>query len=189
MRANGRTNAGAGTCSTCCAAATRCARTASNGRTHDDGQPSFRLEHLTRANGLAHAAAHDALSDVRATIALARLVRTRQPRLWDFCLRLRSKHAVIEEIESARQAGQPFLHVSGMYGGERGCLAVVWPLAPHPTNRNELIVWDLAADPSELFGLGVDEIRDAAVQPRRRPARPARRGCRSRPSTSTGRRS
>ena len=126
---------------------------------NDEGQPSFRLEHLTRANGLAHDSAHDALSDVRATIAMARLVRSRQPRLWDFCLRLRSKQAVVAEMNIAQQAGQPFLHVSGMYGTARGCLALVWPLAPHPTNKNEVIVWDLAEDPSELFGLGVDEIR------------------------------
>ena len=45
--------------------------------------------------------------------------------------------------------GRPFVHISGRYPTERGCLAVVWPLAPHPTNRNELVVWDLAADPSE----------------------------------------
>ncbi|HEY9239482.1 MAG TPA: exodeoxyribonuclease I, partial [Burkholderiaceae bacterium] len=122
---------------------------------HDDGKPSFKLEHLTAANGLAHAAAHDALSDVRATIALARLVKARQPRLWDFCLRLRSKHAVIAEMG----VGKPFLHVSGMYGTERGCIAPVWPLAPHPTNKNEVVVWDLAADPAELFTLGVDAIR------------------------------
>ncbi|WP_418320034.1 exodeoxyribonuclease I [Piscinibacter sakaiensis] len=124
------------------------------------GQPSFKLEHLTQANGLAHDAAHDALSDVRATIALARLVRQNQPRLWDFCLRLRSKHEVVREMNRAQQAGAPFLHISGMYGTERGCLAIVWPLAPHPTNRNELIVWDLAFDPSELFTLGVAEIRE-----------------------------
>lgn len=127
---------------------------------HDDGRPSFKLEHLTAANGLAHEAAHDALSDVRATIALARLIRTRQPRLWEFCLRLRRKDAVVQEMAAAQQAGRPFLHVSGMYGTEHGCLALVWPLSPHPTNRNELIVWDLAHDPSELFTLGVDEIRE-----------------------------
>ena len=51
----------------------------------------FKLEHLSAANGLAHAAAHDALSDVRATIALARLIKQKQPRLWDFCLQLRRK--------------------------------------------------------------------------------------------------
>ncbi|MES2993858.1 MAG: exodeoxyribonuclease I [Pseudomonadota bacterium] len=122
---------------------------------HDDGRPSFKLEHLTAANGIAHAAAHDALSDVRATIALARLIKARQPRLWDFCLRLRSKHEVVREMG----VGKPFLHVSGMYGVERGCIAPVWPIAPHPTNKNEIIVWDLASAPDELFTLGVDAIR------------------------------
>jgi exodeoxyribonuclease I len=123
--------------------------------THDDGKASFKLEHLSAANGLAHDAAHDALSDVRATIALARLIRARQPRLWEFCLKLRRKEAVIAEIGS----GRPFVHVSGMYAPERGCLAVVWPLAPHPTNKNEVIVWDLAADPSQLSSLDTATLR------------------------------
>lgn len=127
---------------------------------HDDGRPSFKLEHLTAANGLAHDAAHDALSDVRATIALARLIRAAQPRLWDFCLKLRDKRAVWDEIGAAQAKGQPFLHVSGMYPADRGCLALVWPLAPHPGNRNELIVWDLAHDPTELLSLRADAIRE-----------------------------
>lgn len=123
--------------------------------THPDGRPSFKLEHLSAANGLAHEAAHDALSDVRATIGLARLVKARVPRLWEFCLRLRQKAAVSQELV----LGRPVLHVSGMYGAERGCLAVVWPFAPHPTNKNEVIVWDLAQDPAELMALTTDEIR------------------------------
>ena len=122
---------------------------------HEDGRPSFKLEHLTKANGLAHDAAHDALSDVRATIALARLIKTRQPKLWDFCLRLRKKDAVVAEMG----VGQPFLHVSGMYGVERGGLALVWPMAPHPSNKNEVIVWDLDADPAELLTLNAEAIR------------------------------
>jgi exodeoxyribonuclease-1 len=126
---------------------------------HDDGRPSFKLEHLTRANGLAHDAAHDALSDVRATISLARLIKRSQPRLWAFCLKLRHKQAVIDEVALAQSQGQPFLHVSGRYGAERGGLAIVWPLAPHPSNKNELIVWDLAQDPSELFTLDAATIR------------------------------
>ena len=122
---------------------------------HDDGRPSFKLEHLSAANGLAHAQAHDALSDVRATIALAALIRNRQPRLWNFCLALRQKQAVLTEIGSDR----PFIHVSAMYGAERGGMAVVWPLAQHPTNRNELIVWDLIHDPAELADLDTEQIR------------------------------
>jgi len=119
------------------------------------GRPSFRLEHLTKANGLSHDAAHDALSDVRATLALARLIRSRQPRLWDFCLKLRRKDAVLAEIG----AGRPFVHLSGRYPVERGCLAIVWPLAAHPTNRNEIIVWDLAHDPRQLAALDAETVR------------------------------
>ncbi len=127
---------------------------------HDDGRPSFKLEHLSAANGVAHTDAHDALSDVRATVGVARRLKAAQPRLWDFALRLRRKQAVIDEIEGAQQRGEPFIHVSGRYGADRGCMALVWPLAPHPNNRNELIVWDLGADPSEFFTLGAAQIRE-----------------------------
>jgi exodeoxyribonuclease I len=126
---------------------------------HEDGRPSFKLEHLTVANGVAHEAAHDALSDVRATVALARKLRQAQPKLWDFCVKLRNKQAVWDEIASAQAQGKPLLHISGMYGPERGCIALVWPLAPHPTNKNELIVWDCATSPEELLALNAQAIR------------------------------
>ena len=124
--------------------------------THEDGRPSFKLEHLAAANGLLHEAAHDALSDVRATIALARLLKTHQPKLWAFCLKLRHKSAVQAEMV----LGKPVLHVSGMYSVERGCIAVVWAFASHPTNKNEVIVWDLAHDPAELMALDAATIRE-----------------------------
>jgi exodeoxyribonuclease-1 len=129
--------------------------------THEDGRPSFKLEHLSKANGLAHEAAHDALSDVRATIALARLIRQKQPKLFDFCLALHKKDRVADEIGLHLELSkrQPFLHVSGMFPVERGCLALVWPLAVHPTNKNEIIVWDCSFDPAELFALDAETIR------------------------------
>ncbi len=130
-------------------------------RPEDGGGPSFRLEHLSAANGLVHEAAHDALSDVRATIALARLIRTAQPKLFEFALALHKKDRVATELglPTTAQTARPFLHVSGMFGTERGCLALMWPLAMHPTNKNELLAWDLAHDPRELDGLTVEDAR------------------------------
>ena len=125
--------------------------------THDDGRASFKLEQLSAANGIGHQAAHEALSDVRATIALARLIRERQPKLFDFCLGLHKKERVSDEINL--QQPRPLLHVSGMIPVERGCVTLVWPLAVHPTNKNEVIVWDLACDPRELTALDADAIR------------------------------
>ncbi|MDB5777923.1 MAG: Exodeoxyribonuclease subunit [Polaromonas sp.] len=118
----------------------------------EDGKPSFKLEDLARANGLLHEAAHDALSDVRATIALARLIRTAQPKLFGFCLGLHKKARVLAELglPATAQMSRPFLHVSGMFSPERGCLAIMFPLATHPANKNEVLAWDLAHDPSEL---------------------------------------
>lgn len=124
---------------------------------NEEGKVSFRLEHLSAANGLAHEAAHDALSDVRATIALARLIRQHQPKLFDFCFSLHKKEKVAAEI--GWPVRKPFLHISGMIPAERGCMSVVWPLGIHPTNKNEIIVWDLSADPTELDDLDVETIQ------------------------------
>ena len=127
-----------------------------------DGKPSFRLEKLTQANGIAHEAAHDALSDVRATIALARLIREHHPRLFEFAFSLHKKERVAQELRlpTTQSTAKPFLHVSGMFPAQQGCLAVMWPLATHPTNRNELLAWDLAHDPAMLAGLSVAELRE-----------------------------
>jgi exodeoxyribonuclease-1 len=128
----------------------------------EDGLPSFKLERLAAANGLAHEQAHDALSDVRATIALARLIQSKQPRLFDFCLSLRDKQRVARELglpASLREV-RPFLHVSGRLGAAHGCLAVMAPLAMHPINQNELLAWDLSFDPSELADIDPDVARE-----------------------------
>ena len=124
-------------------------------------RPSFKLEDLAKANGLLHEAAHDALSDVRATIALAQLIRTAQPKLFEFCLSLHKKDRVVAELglPTSPQLAQPFLHVSGMFPPERGCLAIMWPLATHPGNKNEVLAWDLSHDPSELPLLDIASLR------------------------------
>jgi exodeoxyribonuclease-1 len=126
-----------------------------------EGGVSFKLTDLSAANGLVHEAAHDALSDVRATIALARLVKTAQPRLFDFCLGLHKKDRVAAELglPTTPRNARPFWHVSGMFPADRGCLALMWPLAMHPKNKNELIAWDLAFDPRELETLKTEELR------------------------------
>lgn len=117
----------------------------------EDGLASFRLEHLTAANNIAHEGAHDALSDVHATIAIARLVRDRQPRLYDYVLKHRDKRSVqtLLDIEGMK----PVLHVSGMFGAQRHNIALIVPLALHPVNRNEVICYDLSADPAPLIEL------------------------------------
>ena len=130
----------------------------------EDGSPSFRLEHLASANRITQQRAHDALSDVEALIGLARLIRRHQPRLWDFHFRLRRKQAVFELLDLARMT--PLLHVSSRYPASRGCTAIIVPLAPHPSQPNAVIVYDLDVDPQPLLELEADEIADRVFTPR-----------------------
>jgi exodeoxyribonuclease-1 len=124
----------------------------------EDGLPSFRLEDLTRANGISHAAAHDALSDVHATIALARLIKDKQPKLYDYVLNCRNKRTAMSQLDIAGM--KPVLHVSGMFGANRHNIALVVPLAVHPHNRNEIICFDLSADPQPLFDLPAEKLQE-----------------------------
>ena len=107
-----------------------------------EGQVSLRLELLSAANGIHHGQAHEALSDVRATIALARLIREKQPRLYEWLFELRSKQKVLDQVRLL----QPMVHISGRFSAARNYLGVVLPLGWHPSNRNGLIVCDLHQD-------------------------------------------
>lgn len=124
----------------------------------ENGKPTFRLEKLTAANNIAHEGAHDALSDVRATIAMARLVKQTNPRLFDFYFKLRSK------VEAGRllSAANPemVLHVSGMYPSSQGCISPVIPVLQHPTNNNEIIVYDLRQSPRAMLEMSVEELSE-----------------------------
>ncbi len=123
----------------------------------EDGVTSFRLEELTKANGIEHVDAHDALSDVYATIAMAKLIKQKQPRLFDHQLNMRNKRMVAEQLNVATK--QPVLHVSSKYPARDGCIAMVAPLVNHPVNRNSVVVYDLRVDPTPLIELSVEEIQ------------------------------
>ena len=123
---------------------------------HDNGRPNFRLESLTVANNIGHENAHDALADVYATIAMAKLIRDKQPRLFDYFFELRKKEKVRELIDT--HGLTPILHISGMFSREEGCSSIVLPLIWHPSNKNSVVIFDLRFDPSPLIELEVDEI-------------------------------
>lgn len=125
---------------------------------------SFRLELLTKANGISHENAHDAMSDVYATIAMAKLVKEKQPRLFDYLFKLRRKEAVSGHLDVVNK--RPVLHISGMLPVEQGCAAVMVPLAWDAQNKNAVICYDLMADPQPLFDLNVEQIQQRLFTPK-----------------------
>ncbi|KHS91309.1 exonuclease I [Pectobacterium brasiliense] len=125
---------------------------------NDDGLPSFRLEHLTKANGISHEQAHDAMSDVYATIAMAKLFKQAQPKLFEYLFPLRNKNKISALIDIPQM--KPLVHVSGMFGAARSNTSWVVPLAWHPDNRNAVIMCDLAGDMTPLLELDSAALRE-----------------------------
>lgn len=124
----------------------------------EDGTPSFKLEALTAANGLEHGHAHDALSDVYATIALAKLIKDKQPRLFEYALSLRNKHNVLAQLDLSKPS--VVLHVSSRLPARQGCASWVMPVAMHPTNANAVIAIDLAKNAEAIIDATANEIEE-----------------------------
>jgi exodeoxyribonuclease-1 len=128
----------------------------------DDGQASFRLEDLARANGLSVDRAHDALADVENTVALARRLRQLQPRLWNWALSLRDKH----QVERLLQSGDLLLHASARFPAAESCIAPVLPLFCHPTIRSQWLVWNLREAPDAFQKQDSETLADLHWTPR-----------------------
>ncbi|HEY1064115.1 MAG TPA: exodeoxyribonuclease I [Candidatus Saccharimonadales bacterium] len=122
----------------------------------DNGKPTNRLELLTKANGLDHDHAHDALSDVHATIAVAKLIRDKQPELFNYLYEGRGK----KQASAMVTKGQAFVYTSGRYPGDHLHTTVAIMLAKHP-QQDCALVYDLRHDPTPFFAMTPEQLIDA----------------------------
>lgn len=118
-----------------------------------DGKSSNRLEQLTMANSIPHSNAHDALADVNATIGVARLIHDKQPKLFDYLLKMRQKKKIAELV----MAGRPFVYTSGKYPSEYQKTTIVKTLSAHP-HREAALVYDLRYDPTPYSKMSVKQL-------------------------------
>jgi exodeoxyribonuclease-1 len=126
---------------------------------NEDNELVIKLDQLAPANGIEHGDAHDALADVRATIALASKLREAQPRLYNFAFQMKHKAQVWGQLDL--QMHKPVLHISGMYGRKQGYMALVAAIASHPVNKNSVLAFDLRQDPKQWQGFSVEALQQA----------------------------
>ena len=118
------------------------------------GEPINKLESLTKANGLIHDNAHDALSDVEGLIAVTKLIHTSQPQLFDYLLSMRDKKAVQKLVNLDQKT--PFVYTSGRYDKEFSKTTVAFPLTSG--KNGSVVVYDLRYDPTPFVKLDTREL-------------------------------
>lgn len=113
----------------------------------EDGKATNRLELITKENNISHEHAHDALSDVEALISVTRLIKEKQPQLYDWLFKMRDKKAVQKLINLEKPT--PFVYSSGRYSSEFEKTTVAYPIAP--AKNGNVLVFDLRQNLDELL--------------------------------------
>ncbi len=120
----------------------------------DKGQPTNRLELLSSVNNLDHVKAHDALSDVEALISVTGLIKSKQPQLYDYLLKLRDKNEVKKLVNLDDK--QPFVYVSGRLDNEYNKATVAFPLTAG--KNGNVVVYDLRYDPTPFLQMSQQDL-------------------------------
>lgn len=126
-------------------------------RKEETGNPTFKLTALTEANNIAHEGAHDALIDVKATIAIAKLIKKSQPKLYSYYFNLRNKTQVKNLVETP--FGQPVLYTASFFSNKEGCSRLITPITHLKENPNNILCFDLSKDTTPLLQATSETIR------------------------------
>ena len=115
----------------------------------ENGKAVNKLELISKENGLVHEKAHDALSDVEALIGVAKLIKQKQGKLFEYLLKMRDKKEVTSLVNLEHP--QPFVYSSGRYDVEFEKTTIALPLAPG-VKPGAVLVYDLRYDPTPFLG-------------------------------------
>lgn len=131
------------------------------------GSPALSLGSVARQNGvsLSEEDAHDAMNDIRATLAVARVVQKAAPALWTHLTSLATRQGV----EDFTAANDVFTHAYLAQGKTRA--AVVTDVSLAQNDRG--ILFNLAIDPAKYLAMSVDELA-ACLDPKKAKNHPFR---------------
>lgn len=121
------------------------------------GKQSLKLEDVACANGFEGHHAHDALGDVRATIFVASLIRSKAPDVWDMMASNGDKSHVTRNLHS----GKPHFLIENNFG--RRTIYPICYAGAHPQNSSEYAIIDLSKEGVVELLNGSDDAIDKAL--------------------------
>ncbi len=105
----------------------------------EKGRKSLKLEKISENNKIKHEFAHDAMSDVDATLGVAEIIKNNDPDLWEHLMVFRNHNNVREFIEENKICFLPPTTSTGDY-------TPVCYLTSNPDNAKELIFFNLCEE-------------------------------------------
>jgi exodeoxyribonuclease I len=118
----------------------------------DKNNPVFKLDRLAPMNGIKHQDAHSAISDVLATIEIAKLLSKKAPNVWKASLMTTNKDKTFEIIKNELTFCTDFFY----YG--KSFPFVLTFVCQHP-QWGYPMCFDLKLDPKLYFNLSINELK------------------------------
>ena len=133
-----------------------------------EGKTSLKLEQLNFANKLASGQAHDAMVDVKATLALAKLF-FQEKNMWDYLADFFNKHVDLKRVADLKD--QMALVLDGFFGADNfyQCPAIL--LGNHLHYKNQLL-W-LRLDTEDLTKTTIDNVKETTRVINKKPGEPS----------------
>ncbi len=118
----------------------------------DKNNPVFKLDKLAPMNGIKHEDAHSAISDVLATVAIAKLLSKTAPNVWKASLMTTNKDKALELIKNELTFCTDFFY----YGK---CFPYVLTFICEHPQWGYPMCFDLKSDPNYYFNLSINELK------------------------------
>ena len=119
----------------------------------DKGKPSYKLENIAKNNGVEHLSAHDALSDVYATLGIAKIIKNKAPEYWDECMKIHSHKSLIEYLMT-----DDYFFAASEHAAANLSFKPISLLTANPNNPKELAFFDLDNDPQKYSDSSISGI-------------------------------
>ncbi len=120
----------------------------------ETGKITFKLEKFAAANGIEHSKAHDALSDVEATLGVCKLVKEKCNDVWESALQTASKQDVYTYVNQDK-----VFCASRFFKGKEYTHGLAF-LTKDPSYENHVYCYDLTIDPDYIFDLDRSELKE-----------------------------
>lgn len=126
-----------------------------------NGKPVFKLEYLGAENNLDITRAHDAVSDVYTTIALAKLIKEKQPKFWDYTFSNKGKKQVMQIVE--KHNNEMLFACSSYFGYETKYIQPVFFVKQDANDNNNFIMlkMDDLDNIKRLLSMDAENVQEA----------------------------
>jgi len=118
----------------------------------DKNNPVFKLDKLAPINGIKHEDAHSAISDVLATIEIAKILKKNAPNVWKASLMTTNKNKTLEIVKNELTFCTDFFY----YG--KSFPFILTFVCEHPQFGYPMC-FDLKKDPKFYFNLSIGELK------------------------------